>query len=248
MATKGNDPKLQLGHRQRLREKFEQGITTDIELLEILLGFAIPRRDMHTLAKTLNCRFGGIYQTLCMPIEELQKVNGLGASAALLIKVVHALKDIAFKQQLSEESSLKDKQVLYEFCRNKLTGRPVEEIHIFFMDKYHRLITTECHAVGTFDCVNAYTREIAKRALAHDAVKVVMAHNHPNTTDGFSPADKILTKAMFDALYTVEVDLVDHLVVARGVVHSLAETNFFNPLKFEKLKEANDIANNAQGL
>ena len=82
---------LHEGHRERKKDQFRlHGLDAfaEHEALELLLYYAIPRRDTNPIAHALLDRFGSLEKVLAAPIEELEKVPGVGPSAALLIKLV----------------------------------------------------------------------------------------------------------------------------------------------------------------
>lgn len=94
------------GHRGRLREKFVNNPDnlSKVELFEILLTYAIPRRDVAPLAKDLIARFGDIDSIFTASFSDLQKVDGIGEQAAVLIKVIDfLLKDNSDKDRLTVE-------------------------------------------------------------------------------------------------------------------------------------------------
>jgi len=92
-----------------------------------------------------------------------------------------------------------------------------------FLDAQHRLIKTDEMFRGTLSQTSVYPREVVKRALAHNAGAVVLAHNHPSGVAEPSRADEYLTQALKSALALVDVRVLDHLVVGCGTVVSFAE-------------------------
>ncbi|MCL2737588.1 MAG: hypothetical protein FWE17_01870, partial [Alphaproteobacteria bacterium] len=89
------------GHRERLREKFMAGKLADYELLELLLAYAIPRRDVKPMARELLRLFGNFNNVLCTPVEKLASVPGVGKSAAILIKVTREITLLDCKSVIS---------------------------------------------------------------------------------------------------------------------------------------------------
>lgn len=80
------------GHRQRLKQRFlEEGLEsfTDIQVLELLLFFSVPRQDTNPIAHALLDHFGSLYQVLEAPVEELRKVKGVGEQSALLLSLMN---------------------------------------------------------------------------------------------------------------------------------------------------------------
>ena len=146
-----SDPLFHAGHRERLKEKLLDDKLTSYEKLELLLTYAIPRRDVRPAARALIARFRSVYGVLHASIEDLQTVSGIGHNTALLIHLVHQLMLISHREQLSDGNVLADPNVTKEYCRKNLVGKCVEELHIMYLDTKFRLIDDETHSRGTID-------------------------------------------------------------------------------------------------
>ena len=92
-----------------------------------------------------------------------------------------------------------------------------------FLDNRHRLIRFEELFRGTVNGASVHPREIAKRALHHNAAAVIIAHNHPSGVAEPSLADRTITRRIRDAMGLIDVRLMDHLVVGDGEIVSFAE-------------------------
>ena len=108
---------LQSGHRARLRQKFLDGQLTEYEILELLLTYAIPRRDVRTLSRQLYKKYGTIHNLLSAPIESLMENDGIKENTATFFKVIHKLMEFYFFHQtlnhLSEVIALYHQQLQY---------------------------------------------------------------------------------------------------------------------------------------
>ena len=92
-----------------------------------------------------------------------------------------------------------------------------------FLDNRHRVIAFDELFSGTIDGAAVHPREVVKRALGHNAAAVILAHNHPSGVAEPSRADEAITRRLKEALATVEIRVLDHLVVGDGEMVSLAE-------------------------
>ena len=104
------DPHYQ-GHRQRLRERFiRSGFEgfNDYEAVELLLTLAIPRLDVKQPAKALIAHFGNLRGILDAPIEELQKVKGIGSVAPVALRIIRAAAALYLQQSAEGAESLAD--------------------------------------------------------------------------------------------------------------------------------------------
>ena len=94
---------------------------------------------------------------------------------------------------------------------------------VLFMDAQNRVIASEEMFRGTLTQTSVYPREVVKRALAHNAGAVILAHNHPSGVAEPSQADRALTRRLSEALSLIDVRIVDHVVIGDGEYTSFAE-------------------------
>ena len=223
-----NEENFYAGHRERLRAKFLDGKLTDYEKLELLLAYVIPRRDVRPLSRSLIKQFGGVYQVFTASVNELTACKGVGKNTAIFIKLVHEIMTVNYKYQMRETPIFHDEKILHNYCRMVLGNKPVEELHILYLDKYLQLISDELHTTGTINSSGVYPREIAKRALELNARSVVMVHNHPGSNDSHSMADLEITQKVKSVLAGLDIDFYDHLVVANDSVYSARQLHMLH--------------------
>lgn len=229
------DNLFHIGHRERLKEKFLSNQLTDTEKLELLLTYAIPRCDVRILSRQLMEHFGSVYSVLHAPFEELVAISGVGRSTAILIKLFHDMCLISYTYQAKSDTYLSDDKFLHEFCRSLVITSRVEEMHVLFLGGNMRLIKDEVHSRGTLDETGVYIREICARALALNAISVILVHNHPASDNDFSSDDASVTQLLKYALQSIGVALLDHiLVTANGVIYSFAESFWARESSFKK--------------
>lgn len=216
-----SDELFHVGHRERLKEKLLNGQLADYEKLELLLTYAIPRRDVKPLARKLIAQFKNIYYVLRAPVEELVKVPGIGQNTAILIKLFHELELISYEQRAVSGTYLQDDKFRNAYCRTLISNATVEKFFVLYMGANMQLIYVEEHSNGTIDQTGAYPREIAKKALQLNALSVLLLHNHPVSNNSLSLDDCSLTEHVIQALEPLNITLYDHLVLAsNGVLHS----------------------------
>jgi DNA repair protein RadC len=98
-----------------------------------------------------------------------------------------------------------------------------EVFHVLFLDAQHRLISSEELFRGTVNQTAVYPREVVKRALQLNAAALVVSHNHPSGIADPSNADMLLTEGLSTALKTLDIRLLDHIIVAGNTTLSFAE-------------------------
>jgi DNA repair protein RadC len=110
------------------------------------------------------------------------------------------------------------------YLKLKLAAEPNEVVAVIFMDTQLRVITFEILQYGTIDQVFISPRHVAQRCLKHNAAAVVVAHNHPSGHPEPSSEDCSLTEHLRDALALLDIQLLDHFIVGKGLPLSMAET------------------------
>lgn len=213
------------GHRKRMKEQFlRNGFDqfTDIQVMEMLLFYCIPKKDTNELAHALIERFGSIYQVLEAPAEELQKVSGVGEHTAVFLKMVT---EVGRRYQVSRNSQVKILPTL-ESCAGYLVpyffGRNVETVFLLCLDAKCKVLCCREVGEGSVNSAGISVRKIVETALNVGAATVVLAHNHPSGVAIPSPEDIQTTKRIAMALQAVEVNLADHIIVADEDYVSLA--------------------------
>ena len=227
------EKKHQTGHRQRLRDRFHrQGLSglADYEVLELLLMYAIPRRDVKPLAKELLYRFGSIDAVFDAEFEALTSVDGMGESAALLIMLLRQVPALYFEKGLLRASGSEVKSMLADFLRMKLGSLKRETMLAVFFTSSHQMAGFQMFS-GTVDRVPVYMREIAERGLKLGAVEMLLAHNHPSGNMLPSQNDVQTTEMVKAALGMLGIKLLDHVVVSnveiRSVMYGKTSAGFF---------------------
>ncbi len=229
------DELFHCGHRERLKQKLLDGKLTGAEKLELLLTYAIPRRDVRPLARALIEKFGGVYFVLHAPYEDLIQVPGVGRNVAIAIKLFYELTLDSYQERAKKGKYLSDDKFVRDYCRELVANKSVEEFHILYLDGDSRLIKSEIHNRGTFNQVDVYPREVARKALSLNAISVILVHNHPVSENDFSSDDAETTSYVEKCLNMFGIALIDHFVVtSNGVVHSLRATPFLNRSSFFK--------------
>lgn len=224
---KDDKPDLHVGHRARLRQNFLDDNLAKYELLELLLSYAIPRKDVRPLARMLYKKFGGIYPILSAEIKDLMTVAGLGKNIAIFIKIVQKIMLEGYKCKLEKDATLfYNEEQFNNYCLLMLGGKHIEESHVLYLDVEGRLIEDELHSIGSIDYTDLRQREIVKKALDLDAKFVALVHNHPKPNCSFSEQDIAATQKLKQALDMVNIVLHDHYVVSGGIVYSMKKSYF----------------------
>ena len=211
-------PEDRLGHRQRLREKFEkheQEASLDYELLELILTYSIPRRDVKPIAKELMNRFHSFPGVMDARPEDLEQVPGLGQNSITLLKLIRSA-NVRYLARTMESLPLLDSpRIFADYARMKLGDKNNEVTLVFYLNTQNRLIRCDIPGSGSVDSVNIYPSEVAKNALLCGARSVVLCHNHPGGNFVPSRDDDAITFGLCKALTALGIILLDHVIVSR---------------------------------
>ena len=209
-------PSGNAGHRSRLRRRFLDrglGALYEHEALELLLTYAIPRRDVKGLAKELIARFGSFSKVLDASEYDLANIEGIGENAAALILLVKAAGALYLEQRLRQAPLLDNEEACADFARMKLGAGGKETMLVVMMNRQYRLLDYFC-IPGTVDHATVFPREILEKCLQHRATTVLLAHNHPSGVCSPSDEDIRITLVIRDLLKGADIKLIDHLVVS----------------------------------
>ncbi|MBW2036402.1 MAG: DNA repair protein RadC [Deltaproteobacteria bacterium] len=204
------------GHRQRLRDRFLKAGFDGFaphEVVELLLTLAIPRRDVKPQAKALLEEFGSLANILDAPIEELEKVPGVGRTAAVALKVIKEATALYLQERMKQTGRPVTKRELIEMWTMRLSGLKHEVFEVAFLDMGNQLMKVMRLNEGTVDRVAVYPRRIVEEALRIGAASIVLAHNHPGGDPDLSPSDQKLTEVIRQACKLVDIEVLEHIVI-----------------------------------
>ena len=214
-----------LPESERPREKLlasGAAALSDSELLALLLRTGMKGKSVLELARELLAQFGGVRALLAASHKELSAIKGLGPAKFAELSAVLELAKRALAEELRTEPLLDSPQAVRDYVQLWLSHKPYEVFAVLFLDSRHRLIKAEELSRGTLTRATVFPREIARRCLELNAAAVILAHNHPSGDADASFSDQAVTRNIQAALELIEVRVLDHLVVGRGVTTSFA--------------------------
>ena len=211
---------------QRPREKLlarGAAALSDTELLALLLRTGLPGQGVFALSEQVLKEFKGFAGLLHAQADDLKRIKGLGPAKRAEVAAVIEMARRALAQQLEVSEAFDAPQKVKDFLALHLAAREQEVFAVMFLDGQHRLLEFEVMFQGSLTQTSVYPREVVRKALAHNAGAVILAHNHPSGVAEPSRADEFLTQTLKSALQLVDVRVLDHLVVGSGQVVSFAE-------------------------
>lgn len=217
------------GHRQRMKERFlQEGLDnfSDVQVLEILLFYAIPRRDTNPIAHGLLSHFGTLSQVLEASPEELEKVPGISHNAAILLNLITSVGRYYLVNRTTQTEILPTVEKCGEYLVPFFFGRRNETVFVLCLDAKCKVLCCKEVGEGSVNSANVPIRRIVEIALGANATTVVLGHNHPSGLALPSGDDIQTTRRVAAALSTVDIQLADHIVVADDDFVSMVQSGY----------------------
>lgn len=213
------------GHRQRMREQIKKGgmdSLSDVQILEVALYFTHPRRDTNEIAHLLLERFGSLSGVLEAPRSELLKIDGVGEAAADLLNLFVQMERRHSINRADAHPILDTTAKCGQYLIPFFMGEQEEVVYLLCLDGKCKVIDCQLVHRGAVNMAAISVRQIVKTALEHNATSVVVAHNHPSGIALASEEDRETTLKIKNALEAVNINFVDHVIVADRDFISLA--------------------------
>jgi len=213
-------------HRQRLKKKFsESGVDAfhDYEVLELLLSYAIPLKDVKPLAKELISRFGSLKGIMDAEKDSLEKVKGIGPHTAILIKLIKETGTIYLKEKAKEKPQITCTSELLDYCKTYMGGLKDERFCVIYLDAQNRMTDIETIQEGIVNQAVVYPRKVLENALKKKASAVILVHNHPSGHVKPSDADIRLTKTIQETAKILDIIVHDHIIIGENRFFSFRE-------------------------
>lgn len=214
------------GHRARLKQRFlAEGLDSfnDYQILELLLFYTIPLKDTNEIAHELIKTFGSLSRVLDAHPSELQKVKGISEHSSAMLSMLPQVFRAYSKDIMRERPVLGNTETAKNYIKNFFMGRLYEVFYLFCMNKSYRVIHEELLCEGSLDEAPCYPRLVLESAFRHNAQKVIFAHNHPSNIMRPSTSDIKSTQKLVKLFESLDIEVVDHIIVGKTDCVSMAE-------------------------
>ncbi|HEX4986991.1 MAG TPA: DNA repair protein RadC [Burkholderiales bacterium] len=199
------------------------GSLSDAELLAIFLRIGVKGKSAVELARALLAKFGSLAGIVGASREAFCSLPGIGAAKYAQLHAARELIRRALAAEIRAGVNLSSPGAVRDFLRISIQDREVEVFVGLFLDAQNRVMAVDELFHGTLTQTSVFPREVVRKALQYNAAGVIFAHNHPSGVAEPSHADESLTRVLKEALALVDVRVLDHFVVGRGVTMSFAE-------------------------
>lgn len=225
------------GHRDRVRERFLlEGLDKfrDHQALELLLFYAIPRKDTNDTSHILLNRFGSLSGVLDAPIDALVDA-GLSKNAAVLLKMMPEFCSRYYKDKYQQNgSNTINSDNIGEAILQYFIGADEEQVLLVLLDPKGKRLFCDIISKGSISASEVNIKKILQYAVKYKASGAVIAHNHPSGIALPSKTDISVTISLRDSLSAIGVTLLDHIIVADMEFTCMSELEEFEEIFFHK--------------
>jgi DNA repair protein RadC len=214
------------GHRQRLRDKFEEGGLdrfSDEEVVEFLLTLGTPRKDVKLQAREALKKFGSLSGVLSAPVSKLREITGIGPKNALYLNLVHHVAGRYLRDSAKSRNFFGSSKAVFDYLFHSMRDLKREVFRVLYLNRKNELIADEDVFVGSLTGSAVYPREIMAQALEHKAAALVFVHNHPSGDPSPSAEDRKLTRDLVWASQLLMIQVLDHVIIGHNTYYSFAD-------------------------
>lgn len=214
------------GHRQRQKEKFDENPTAlaDYEILELLLGYVIVRKDVKPIAKAILRKYGSISNIFG---NKLTEIEGVGEQTELFLNIISEFFARIQTRKVKKLSSIAGPKDIYNYMRYIIAYAPHEKVAAIFLNSKNAIMGHQIIAEGVVNSTSLYPRSVVELAVKNNAAGIILSHNHPSGDSTPTPADIEMTKVVEQALEVLSIKLVDHVVVCANEFSSMKDLRLF---------------------
>lgn len=222
------------GHRARLREVVEKrGLDgmPEHQVLEYMLSFVVPQKDTNVIAHNLIKEFGSLGVVLETNQKSLAKVNGVGEVVSHFLANFRNM--FAYYQNIKAKSitTINNSKMAINYLKLFLHNKLVEELCVVGLNNKNQVIFSEKVGNGTVNKNDVSIRDITELVVRHHVSDIIIGHNHPKGKAVPSPEDDAFTRALACAMVTMNVSVLDHIIIGETDHYSYFQNNFFATLQ-----------------
>ena len=209
--------------REKLRSKGARHLS-DSELLAILITNGVHKRSAVDLAKDLLAMGRNDLATLGrLSVAELMKIPGNGEAKAIIISAALELGSRRRSLNDLDKMSVRSSAEIAVYIQSLLHGMTNEAFGVVFLNQANKIMHYEGISIGGITGTVADPRIIFRKALAEDAVAIILFHNHPSGNVRPSRQDEELTSKIVQAARLFDIRILDHLIVSDNGYFSFAD-------------------------
>lgn len=217
----------EMDRSEQPREKLiDQGAKSlsNAELLAILIGSGTTKKTAVELMKEVmdDCdgKFSNLYR---MGLRQLMEYNGIGEAKAVTIMAAAEIGERRAEETAEKLTEISTSADIYKLMRLRVMNLTHEASWVFLLNNSSRLLGLRQISTGGITETQVDIRMVLKEAFLADATGIILCHNHPSGSTRPSRQDDRLTESVHNACMTVNIKLIDHVIVTDGGYYSYAE-------------------------
>ncbi len=216
------------GHRKRLKDLFlnnynENFNFSDEYLLEMLMFYAIPRKDTKQLSKDILKKYNSLNALLQNSNTTLSNEPLLSENMVVLILLVQKILESSLKTTIKQGNILANYKDLVNYCRVKIANKNSELLVLICLDSKNKVINEQVISFGGVDSNNTSILNIIKQSLYLHTKKIILVHNHPSGNSKPSIDDIQSTENLINALEYINIELLEHIIITSSEYYSFRE-------------------------
>lgn len=238
--------KLHWGHRQRLKDKVRMAsleVLSPHEILELLLTYPIPYKDVNELAHELIHSYGSIHQVLGANRDDLTTFKGIGEEAALYLNVLYQLNEYINREKNQKAEKLATVKNCVDYFRNHYSIKDKEEVFLVFTDKQDNFVKTISLGEGENYSASICVEIISKQIASSGARNTILYHTHPHGSATPSPEDIKATSKIMSICNMMGVKFLDHIVLNKCESYSFRNSGILMELEVDVARKLSDFIN-----
>lgn len=201
---------------QQRFERFGAGALSDTELIAIMLHTGIRGHTVLGLASQLISQAGSIAGLASWQPEDFRRLKGIGQAKARQLAALIEIGRRMIKQPAGEAPVFNRPELIATYMAPYIRGLEVEKFWALCLNRKNRLKKLVEITSGTATSSLAHPREVFRSAVQHGATAIACVHNHPSGDPAPSAADVQVTRQLREAARTLDIDLLDHVVVGNA--------------------------------
>ncbi|NKF52768.1 JAB domain-containing protein [Shewanella sp. WXL01] len=210
------------GPRDKLLSQGAQ-MLSDAELLAVILRSGLVGHNAIDVSRNMLNHFGGLRKLFSASQPQVCQIAGVGPVKYAQLQATAEIARRIAKESLQKGQILTNPDLTRDYLMRQLADRSYEVFALLLLDSQHRVIQFVELFRGTINCASVYPRDIVALVLEKNAAAVIVCHNHPSGIAEPSEADRRITRRIKNALETIDVSLLDHMVVGDLQIVSFAE-------------------------
>jgi DNA repair protein RadC len=211
--------------REKLRDKGKASLS-DAELIAILIGSGNRSESAVALSQRILASVDfNLSELGKMGLKQLMEFKGIGEAKAITIAAAMELGRRRRGEEALEKKKINSSVSVFELMQPIIGELPHEEFWIIYVNNSNKVIQKQLLSKGGITGTLVDVRLVLKNALEVGATGLILAHNHPSGTLKPSESDKQLTKKLKTASESLDIKVLDHLIVTEKAYFSFADEN-----------------------